>query len=172
MPSLYELSQMEQDGTGDPVLDEAQRINESGVAVYDRIRKNPDLSDVAKRKQIAAAYTETQRRLAAHKASSDADEAARVTRLTRTAFGAPSDPIAGDVIPAGAANRGGHHGSTDRPREADRGAWPKVTTLMAQAIARHATDRRDRSSRACRRTRDGVASSTRTPQRTRTSLTR
>ena len=141
MPSLYELSQMEQDGTGNPVLDEAQRINQSAATVYDRIRKNPDLSDVAKRKQIAAAYTETQRRLAAHKASSDAAAADRVTRLTRTAFGAPSDPVQAmsyrqaQQIAEGITDPTTAHAKLTA-------AMAEGDNLMAQALARHATDRR------------------------------
>ncbi len=142
MTSLWELSQQQQqqDGTGNPVLDEALRINESSQRVYDRIRKDATLSDEGKRRKLAAAYTETERRLAAHKVTSDQAHAEQAARLTRQAFGAPVDPIAQMSYRQAQQVAEG----IDDPRTAQaklESALAEGDNLLAQAIARHATGR-------------------------------
>ena len=80
-------------GTGNPDLDRAAKIQNDAQTAYDRIRGNTQLSDVAKRQQIAKAYLGAQQALNDHKAAVDKRNTDQVTQLTRTAFGVPSDPI-------------------------------------------------------------------------------
>lgn len=140
MASLYELQQAgEQPRPSNPNHEAALKITEAHAAAVDKVRRNPTLSNEGKALAMAPLHVAAQAQMAAVQAKAQADTAARVTSLHRTAFGVPTDPISAMSY----RDAQGRAAAVDDPSVADWQLQRSLQTgddLQARALAQRSSE--------------------------------